>query len=153
MAILKNITLENGVLVNYHRVVSVNNITNHTSIIEVASYTNKLKRKDEKTKLENRDQMNIFINTEYLSKPHNADLNVVTAYEYLKTFDKFSGSGESIDKNKSTIICEIKFLVYKNFESAIFVCLKFQTNIFFIQSLAFFLYLLRCQKMTISALF
>lgn len=63
MAILKNITLENGVLVNYHRVVSVNNITNHTSIIEVASYTNKLKRKDEKTKLENRDQMNIFINT------------------------------------------------------------------------------------------
>ena len=41
MAIIKNIELENGVVVNYHRVVSVDNITNISSIIEVASYTDK----------------------------------------------------------------------------------------------------------------
>ena len=33
MAIIKNITLDSGVMVNYHRVVSVNNVTNHASII------------------------------------------------------------------------------------------------------------------------
>ena len=43
MAILKAIELQNGITVNYHRVVSVNNVTNHASIIEVASYTNKAK--------------------------------------------------------------------------------------------------------------
>ena len=48
MAIIKNITLDSGVIVNYHRVVSVNNITNVTSIVEVASYTSKAKREEEK---------------------------------------------------------------------------------------------------------
>ena len=44
MALIKEIELNNGVKVNYHRIVSVNNITNHVSIIEVASYTSKEKR-------------------------------------------------------------------------------------------------------------
>ena len=48
MALIKEITLENGIIINYHRVVSVNNITNHSSIIEVASYTSKAKREEEK---------------------------------------------------------------------------------------------------------
>lgn len=35
MAIIKSIELENGITVSYHRVVSVNNVTNVSSIIEV----------------------------------------------------------------------------------------------------------------------
>lgn len=89
MALIKEITLENGVTVNYHRVVSVNNITNKASLIEVASYTDKTKREEEKAKLANKEPMNIFINTEYLSKEYAQDLNVNTAYNYLKTLEKF----------------------------------------------------------------
>ena len=48
MALKKNITLNNGIILNYHRVVSVNNITNQTSIIEVASYINEEQRLKEK---------------------------------------------------------------------------------------------------------
>ena len=48
MALIKEIELSNGVTVNYHRIVSVNNITNHSSVIEVASYTSKAKREEEK---------------------------------------------------------------------------------------------------------
>lgn len=91
MAILKEIELDNGVTVNYHRVVSVNNITNHASIIEVASYTTKDKRLEEKTALENGEGMNVFINTEYMNIPYDAEMNVVSAYEYLKTTEKFEG--------------------------------------------------------------
>lgn len=91
MAIIKNITLENGVEVNYHRVVSVNNITNNSSIVEVGSYTSKSKRLEEKEKIAHQEPMNIFISTEYMSLPYNEDLNVVSAYDYLKTLDKFSG--------------------------------------------------------------
>ena len=92
MALIKSITLDNGITVNYHRVVSVNNITNHASIIEVASYINSEKRQEEKTALENNQTMNVFIPSEYLGLPYNSTLNVNSAYEYLKTLDKFSNA-------------------------------------------------------------
>jgi len=92
MAILKSIELQNGITVNYHRVVSVNNVTNHASIIEVASYTSKAKREEEKEKLANNEEMDIFINSDYLETPYDPDLNVISAYEYLKTTEKYSGA-------------------------------------------------------------
>ena len=92
MALSKNIELNNGITVNYHRVVSVNNITNQTSIIEIASYTSKEKRDEEKSALENNQPMNIFINTEYMNINYNKNLNVDNAYNYLKTLEKFSNS-------------------------------------------------------------
>lgn len=92
MALSKNIELNNGITVNYHRVVSVNNITNKTSIIEIASYTSKEKRDEEKSALENNQPMNIFINTEYMNINYNKNLNVDNAYNYLKTLEKFSNS-------------------------------------------------------------
>lgn len=51
MALYKEIDLDNGVTVRYHRVVSVNTITNVQNIIEVASYTSKEKRDEEKNRL------------------------------------------------------------------------------------------------------
>lgn len=92
MALIKSITLDNGITVNYHRVVSVNNITNQTSIIEVASYINSEKRQEEQTALENNQTMNVFIHSEYLGLPYNSTLNVNSAYAYLKTLDKFSNA-------------------------------------------------------------
>lgn len=92
MALIKSITLDNGITVNYHRVVSVNNITNQASIIEVASYTNKEKRQEEKSALENNQPMNIFIHSEYLNVPYNSNLNVNSAYAYLKGLEKFENS-------------------------------------------------------------
>lgn len=92
MALSKNIELNNGITVNYHRVVSVNNVTNQTSIIEIASYTSKSKRDEEKLKLTNKEPMNIFINTEYMNINYNKNLNVDAAYNYLKTLEKFSNS-------------------------------------------------------------
>jgi hypothetical protein len=92
MALIKQIELENGIVVNYHRVVSVNNITNIASIIEVGSYTSKAKRQEEKEKIASHEPMDIFIGTEYISVPYNETLNVVGAYNYLKTLDKFAGA-------------------------------------------------------------
>ncbi|MDO4199744.1 MAG: hypothetical protein Q4D57_03210 [Clostridia bacterium] len=96
MAILKEITLPSGITVNYHRVVSVNNITNHASIIEIASYTSKSKRLEEKNALANEEEMNVFINTEYLSVPYNENLNVSAAYEYVKSTEKYAESEDDL---------------------------------------------------------
>lgn len=94
MALKKDITLDNGIVLNYHRVVSVNNITNQTSIIEVASYINEEQRNKEKEWYETKSQndMNVFINTKFYTKEYDDNLNVVNAYEYLKTLDDFKDS-------------------------------------------------------------
>jgi len=98
MALIKAIELGNGITVNYHRIVSVNNITNHASIIEVASYTSKAKREEEKTALANGEAMNVFIDTKYLNKEYEKELNVDTAYAYLKTLDMFIGYTDDLDE-------------------------------------------------------
>lgn len=89
MALNKTILLNNGITVSYHRIVSVTNVTNKTSIIEVASYTSSEKRQDEKESLKNNKSMNVFIDTTYINKEYTPDLDVVSAYTYLKTLDKF----------------------------------------------------------------
>lgn len=91
MALKKDITLDNGIVLNYHRVVSVNNVTNKTSIIEVASYINEEQRNKEKEWYETNSQedMNVYINTKFYSTEYNKELNVDNAYEYLKTLEEF----------------------------------------------------------------
>lgn len=94
MALKKDITLNNGIVLNYHRVVSVNNITNNSSNIEVASYINEEQRNKEKEWYEtnNQEDMNVFIDTRFYSKKYDKNLNVDNAYDYLKTLDEFNGS-------------------------------------------------------------
>ena len=97
MAIIKEITLENGVVINYHRVVSVNNITNQSSIIEMAGYTSKAKREEEKQKTKTGEEMNVFIDTTYVNAPYNQNLNVVSAYQYIKRLPAYSGCADDLD--------------------------------------------------------
>lgn len=91
MAIIKEIELESGVITNYHRVVSVNNVTNHSNIIEIGSYTSKSKREQEKEALINKSYVNVFIETKYIEKEYQETFTVVDAYNYLKTLPEFSG--------------------------------------------------------------
>lgn len=92
MALIKEIELNNGVKVNYHRIVSVNNVTNHASIIEVCSYTSKEKREEEKEAFEKGEFIDVFKETKFIEKEYEEDLNVVSAYEYLKKQELYNNS-------------------------------------------------------------
>ena len=93
MGLKKGIELNNGVTVNYHRIVSINKITNKSIIIEVASYTSEAKRQEE---LEKQGQeMNIFIETTYLNKDYNENDSIKDLYDWLKTTDKFKNAENS----------------------------------------------------------
>lgn len=95
MALQKEIELENGVIVNYHRIVSLNKITNQSNIIEVESYTSKEKREEEQEAIKQGQEtgeaipMNVFIDTTYINKEYSEDETIKDAYEYLKTTDKY----------------------------------------------------------------
>lgn len=84
MALQKAISLENGVVVNYHRVVSVNTITNVQDIIEVASYTSREKREEESEAIPSGLQMDVYISTRYENAPYGSCPTVTRAYEWLK---------------------------------------------------------------------
>ena len=95
MALSKDIELENGIVTKYHRIVSINQIVNEQTIIEVASYINADKREEEKNALKTAretgqyPETNIFIHTEYVNKEYAEDDDIENAYKYIKTLDMF----------------------------------------------------------------
>jgi hypothetical protein len=98
MALSKKIEEKNGVITNYHRIVSINQIVNNQTVIEVASYTDKSKREEEqqayKTAKETGTfpEMNVFIDTKFINKEYAEEESVESAYDYIKTLDEFKGA-------------------------------------------------------------
>jgi len=98
MALAKKISLGNGVVTNYHRVVSVNCITNVQNIVEVCSYTSKAKRLEEKAAAQamvdgtSDEPADVYTDTRYLTCPYEQTMTVETAYDHLKTLDDFAGA-------------------------------------------------------------
>ena len=72
MALIKEIELENGVIINYHKITSFNKITNISNNIEVSSYTNKSQRKKEKRYQDLQKKKN---NNEELTLEEEIELN------------------------------------------------------------------------------
>ena len=99
MALSKKIENDNGVTTNYHRIVSINQIVNEQTLIEVASYTDKSKRQEEQQALAkakeegNYPKTNIYKAVEYIGKEYDEkDGDIEDMYKYIKTLDKFKGA-------------------------------------------------------------
>lgn len=89
MALKKDIELDNGIVVTYHRIVSIVKVTNSSCAIEVASYINEAQREKEKEALKDGLSMNIFIDTTYISKEYDEEEAISDIYNYLKETEKF----------------------------------------------------------------
>lgn len=92
MALKKEIELENGIILNYHRITSINKITNNYNIVEISSYTSEKQREKEIEYYKSEDEdktMNVFIDTTYVNMEYNENITIEEIYEYLKTLDKF----------------------------------------------------------------
>ena len=107
MALQKQIELDNGVVLNYHRITSLTKITNLNNIIEVSSYKSKYQRDKEQKyqlaqkKYSNNEELtteeqellekgiNVFIDTDYISIPYDEEMSIESAYEYLKATEKY----------------------------------------------------------------
>ncbi len=96
MALIKKIILDNGITVNYHRIVSIINIINHETIIEVASYPSKEKREEEKQALKENKPMNVFMSPTRFSMPYTNTLDITATYDYLKTQGYFKNAKNDV---------------------------------------------------------
>lgn len=95
MALKKEIELENGIILNYHRIVSINKITNNQIIIEVASYINENKRQEEIDYYNSTDEnksMNVFVDTTYINTEYEENKTIQDLYDYLKTTEQFENA-------------------------------------------------------------
>ena len=110
MALQKEIELDNGVIINYHRITSLNNITNVNTLLEVSSYINENQRNKEKRYQEVQKKhadgedlteeemqllekgIDVFIESDFITIPYDEAMTIESAYDYLKTTDKYSGS-------------------------------------------------------------
>lgn len=96
MGLKKEIELENGVTLKYHRIASITKITNNTTIMEIASYTKKEKRDEEIEAIKKGQEtgqavpMDIFIHTTYFNKEYNEKDTIQDLYDYLKTTEMFA---------------------------------------------------------------
>lgn len=92
MALLKAIELPNGVVVNYHRIVSIDKITNHSTRLEIASYISEEKREQEREQMANGEDITVYMETEYISLPYDEVAGIKDWYVYLTLTDKYKGA-------------------------------------------------------------
>lgn len=93
MALIKEIEEENGIKLSYHRVYSINNITNMNTIIEVKSYLSKEDRILEKE--QNKSKYTVI---KSYTLDYDDDFKTEDAYEYLKTLDEYEGAIDDIEE-------------------------------------------------------
>lgn len=89
MALKKQIILDNGITTNYHRIVSINKITNSLTIIEIASYIDENQRIKEKEATNN---SNIYIYTSYENIEYDENKTIIDYYDLLQTREKYKDS-------------------------------------------------------------
>lgn len=95
MALKKQIELDNGIILNYHRIVLITKITNVQTNIEVASYTSEDKRNKEKEALEKGEAFDVYIHTTFFNKEYDEADTIENLYDYLKTTEMFKDAENS----------------------------------------------------------
>lgn len=97
MGLSKMIALGSGVTINYHRIVGVNTITNVSNVIEVAGYTSRAKRAEEKAALESGEPMNVYVDTSYIDVPYDQAMTINSAYAYIKELPEYEGATDVLE--------------------------------------------------------
>ena len=95
MALLKPIELDNGIVLNYHRIVTITKITNHSIVLEIAGYISKVKREQEIQQFENGETITAYIDTTFMSVDYDEKTTIKDWYVYLKTTEKYSGAEDA----------------------------------------------------------
>lgn len=90
MALQKDITLENGITLSYHRIAEIQNIINDNTKLKVISYINKEQRSKEVLPTDYSLREDIYKLISFEELPYNDTLTIQEAYDYLKTIEKYS---------------------------------------------------------------
>ncbi len=106
MALKKEIILENGISMNYHRIAEIQNVVNGKTILVIYSYVNQNQRNREKNN-QLRYSDDIYKIIDRVITDYNDKLDIVSAYEYLKTIENYKDAEDIFEddeiKNKEGV--------------------------------------------------
>ena len=98
MALSKRIALPSGVQVNYHRIVRIDKIVNVQNVIEVASYTSRAKREEERAAVASAEPMDVYVETGIYEAAYDPAMTPERAYEWLKANrPEFEGASDVLE--------------------------------------------------------
>ena len=86
--------LDNGVSVNYHRIVRIQHEVNQETTVFVESYTSQAKRKE----LLKSETPDVYIFELPISREYDDTLTVPQAYAWLKTLDDFAKAEDVLEE-------------------------------------------------------
>lgn len=95
MALQKSIKKPNGVVTSYHRIALVNIDVNQQITLLIYSYIDEQGRQYEKdyaAGLIEGEPVFPYVDAEYKSIDYDENMNIKTAYAYLKTLPEFEGA-------------------------------------------------------------
>lgn len=99
MAIKKQITADNGVVTEYHRIAMIKIDTNQQNTILVHSYISEAGRQIEKDYAEGKyKDIDVefmkwpYVDVEYINCEYDGDMTISKSYEYLKSLPKYEGA-------------------------------------------------------------
>lgn len=98
MALAKEIELQNGVTLRYHRVVSVNIVTNLCNLVEVCGYTSQAKREEERAAIAAGEPMDVYLHTDTYEAPYDQGMTVQSAYGWLKGLPEYGGAEDVLEE-------------------------------------------------------
>jgi len=107
MALQKDITADNGIVTNYHRIESLYSRTNDSTTIGVNHYINETWRQREKERQHDTVGGQIYISTDYLSIPFDPTMSIITAYDYLKTLPEYADSTDVLDGAQTGTLIDV----------------------------------------------
>lgn len=84
MALYKEITQDNGIILTYHRILFLHSTINMQNSIAALSYIDENAREQEKEGL-----ITPYIFSETFETAYNSEMTIETAYDFLKTIPKF----------------------------------------------------------------
>ena len=99
MAIKKQVTADNGIVTEYHRIALLSIEVNQQITILVHSYLSKAARQIEKDyaaglydNLEEGMMKFPYVDAQYLHTDYDENMNIKNAYEFIKTLPQFEGA-------------------------------------------------------------
>ena len=97
-----------GIPVNYHHINSITSLTHACVIIEVCSYINKAAYQEQIMKRQTDEEYYVYEQTTHYRAEYDPDMNIVKAYNYLKTLPEFEGAEDDDEEVYLNTIKELE---------------------------------------------
>ena len=100
MALLKDVTLDNGLVLGYHRVSDCSIASNKARFLTVRSYQSAAARASEKQQQADGVPQNVFYHEQQFLMPYDESVGLTDAYTWLKQTELFDGATDATDDDE-----------------------------------------------------